>query len=79
MFEKKHDKILGHYIDLVSVKITEAAKERFPTEVGPLTALLSAAMESGLIDAAIVTDKDDDFRPFPTIATNQKELIKGAG
>jgi dihydroorotate dehydrogenase electron transfer subunit len=79
VFSKNQNKILGHYIDIVSAKLTDSAKEKLPMEAGPLTALLSMTMEEGLIDCSIVTDKDDKFRPFPIIATNQKELFKGVG
>ncbi|KKL94884.1 hypothetical protein LCGC14_1860190, partial [marine sediment metagenome] len=41
VFGKKQDKILGHYIDIVSVKLTDSAREKLPMEAGPLTALLS--------------------------------------
>ncbi len=79
VFGKEHERILGHYIDIKSVKVTDSAKEKLPMEAGPLTALLSIAMEEGLIDCAIVTDKDENLRPFPIIANNQKELFKGIG
>lgn len=79
VFGKKQDKILGHYIDIVSVKLTDSAKEKLPMEAGPLTALLSIAMEEGLIDCSIITDKDENFKPFPMLASNRKELFKGVG
>lgn len=79
VFGKKQNKILGHYIDIVSVKLTDSAKEKLPMEAGPLTALLSIAMEEGLIDCSIITDKDENFRPFPILGTNHKELFRGVG
>ncbi|MFX1392149.1 MAG: dihydroorotate dehydrogenase electron transfer subunit [Promethearchaeota archaeon] len=79
VFGKQHDKILGHYINIVSARLTDAAAEKNPIEAGPLTALLHVAMEAGLIDAAIITDKKENFRPFPMIAKNQNDLFKGIG
>ncbi len=79
VFGKKHDKILGHYLDIVSVKLTEKARERIPAKAGPLTGLLWLAMENGLVDSSIITDKDDNFRPSPMIAQNPQAIIKGAG
>ncbi len=79
VFGKKHDKILGHYLDIVSVKLTDKARKRIPTNAGPLTGLLWIAMENNLIDSSIITDKDDNFRPFPIIAQNSQDIIKGAG
>jgi len=79
VFGKKHDKILGHYLDIVSIKLTEKARENIPAEAGPLTALLWLAMENGLVDSSIITKKDDNFRPIPMIAQNSQEVFKGAG
>ncbi|TFF97796.1 MAG: hypothetical protein EU540_08505, partial [Promethearchaeota archaeon] len=79
VFGKEHDKILGHYIKIVSVKLTDEAAAKIPIQAGPLTALLNIAMEAGLIDASIITDKDENFRPFPIIAENQNDLFNGIG
>lgn len=79
VFGKKHDKILGHYLEIVSVKLTDKAREIIPAKAGPLTGLLWFAMENGLVDSSIITDKDDNFRPFPMIAQNSQDIIKGAG
>lgn len=79
IFGKRHDKILGHYKKIVSIKLTDITRKRFPPEAGPITALLSISMEEGLIDAAIVTDKDELYRPFPMIAESQEDLYKAAG
>jgi len=78
-FGKDQDKILGHYIKIVSVKLTDSAKENLPIEAGPLTGVLQTAMKEGLIDCSIVTDKDEDFVPYPILATNEEELFKGIG
>ncbi|MFW9784307.1 MAG: Coenzyme F420 hydrogenase/dehydrogenase, beta subunit C-terminal domain, partial [Candidatus Heimdallarchaeota archaeon] len=79
VFGKKQDKILGHYKDIISVRKTDIAKENLPMEAGPITTLLSTAMEAGLIDCSIITDKDENFVPHPIMATNQKDLFKGIG
>ncbi|TFG16407.1 MAG: hypothetical protein EU533_09070, partial [Promethearchaeota archaeon] len=79
VFGKEQDKILGHYIKIVSVKVSDSAREKLPMEAGPITALLWGAMEEGIIDASIVTGKDENFKPFPMIAENQQELFKSIG
>ncbi|MHA2180120.1 MAG: dihydroorotate dehydrogenase electron transfer subunit [Promethearchaeota archaeon] len=79
VFGEEHDKILGHYLDIVTVQLTDKAKEKVPIEAGPITTLLSTAMEAGLIDCSIITDKDENFTPFPIIAENQKQIFKGVG
>ena len=79
IFGKEHDRILGHYLKITSVKVTDSAREKLPSDAGPITALLWAAMEEGLIDASIVTGKDNNFKPLPMIAENQQDLFKGIG
>ena len=79
VFEKKHDKILGHYIDILSVKLTDKATEKIPLGAGPLTGLLWVAMENKLIDAALITDKDENYNPIPKIAHSTNELFNGIG
>jgi dihydroorotate dehydrogenase electron transfer subunit len=79
VFGKKHEKILGHYLDIASIKLTDKARETIPDKAGPLSGLLWLAMENGLIDSSIITDKDDDFRPVPMIAQNFQDIFKGAG
>ena len=79
VFGKKHDKILGHYYKILSVRLTEKAKKEIPMEGGPLTGFLLAALKNNLIDSAIVTAKDELYRPVPFIAENAKEIIKSIG
>lgn len=78
-FGKKHDKILGHYIKIVSARLTDLGKSMTSREAGPITGLLSAAMEEGKIDAAIVNGKDEKFRPEPMIASIKEDLIGSVG
>lgn len=79
VFGKSHNKILGHYIEIFSVKLTDTARGVIPDHAGPLTGFLWVAMKNGLIDASIITDKDERFKPFPMIAKNEQEIFKGAG
>ena len=48
---------------------------------GLLTALLLFALESGLVDGAIVsgTSKETPLRPVPRLATTPKEILESAG
>ncbi len=79
VFEKKHDKLLGHYLEIASIKLTDKARESVPENAGPLSGLLWLAMENGLIDCSIITDKDENFKPVPIIAQNSQDIFKGAG
>lgn len=79
VFGKEQDKILGHYIDIVSVKLKDSAKASIDEKAGPITGLLNVAMRNGLIDAAIVTGKDENFLPHPLIAEISEDLIESIG
>jgi len=79
VFGKKHDRILGHYLDIISIKLTDKARESVPDKAGPISGLLWLAMENGLVDSSIITDKDENFRPFPMVAQNSQDIFKGAG
>ena len=79
VFGKKDNKILGHYLEIISVKLTEKARESIPAKAGPLSGLLCFAMENGLVDSSIITNKDDKFRPVPMIAQNSQDIFKGVG
>ena len=79
VFGKEHDKILGHYLKIVSIKLTDKARETIPSKAGPLSGLLWMAMENGLIDTSIITDKDDNFRSIPMITQNSQHIFKGTG
>jgi len=79
VFGKKQDKILGHYIKIVSVRLTNSAQDNLDERAGPITGLLDLAMRNGLIDAAIVTGKDDNFVPHPLIAEIPEDLNESIG
>ena len=79
VFGKEQDSILGHYINIMAVRLTDTAKQKLPSEAGPITALLYTAMGEGKIDCAILTDKDENFIPHPIMATNQKQIFSSVG
>jgi coenzyme F420-reducing hydrogenase beta subunit len=79
VFGIEQEKILGHYMKVVSVKPSDTAKQNIHSKAGPITILLWVAMEEKLIDSAIITDKDENFRPFPFIAESQQDLFKSLG
>ncbi|MFX1499565.1 MAG: dihydroorotate dehydrogenase electron transfer subunit [Promethearchaeota archaeon] len=79
VFGKKNNRILGHYLEITSVQIDEKVVGNFPSDIGPLTAILWTAMQDGKIDAAIISEKDEFYQPSPVIAKNQQELFNGIG
>lgn len=79
-FGIKNHKILGHFIDITSVRLTEKGKQKINSnEAGPITGLLQSAWEDKLIDSAIVNKKDEKFRPLPYIAETPEDLKDSIG
>ena len=46
---------------------------------GVVTALLAYALDSKVIDAAVVAGRNSIWRPTPTVATKYEDLVKNAG
>jgi coenzyme F420 hydrogenase subunit beta len=46
---------------------------------GVVTALLAYALDTGLIDAAVVAGRDSKWRAQPEVATRYEDLVKNAG
>lgn len=46
---------------------------------GVATALLVHALESGMIDCAVVTSRDEEWRPTARVATTPEEIVSAAG
>jgi len=46
---------------------------------GVVTALLAYALDNDLIDAAVVTGRDDKWHSTPVVATKYEDLVKNAG
>ncbi len=46
---------------------------------GAVTALMVHALEKGIVDCAIVTDRDDMWRTIPRVATMAQDVISAAG
>jgi coenzyme F420 hydrogenase subunit beta len=76
---ERSDEPLGIYKKAVSAKASNADITEVAQDGGVVTALLAQALESGLIDCAVCTGRDDDWRPVPRIATSVQEIIDCAG
>jgi len=71
------DEALGIYKKAVSAK-AKAATARVQ-DGGVATALLVQALQSGMIDCAIVTDRDEEWRTVARVATTAEEIKAAAG
>jgi len=79
VYGKNQHNILGHYINIISARLTESSKNIIPEPGGPTTAMLYAAMDNGLIDCVISTGKNEKFNPFPFLVKDKQELFNGVG
>ena len=71
------DEALGIYKKAVSAQAL--SREGKAQDGGVATALLVQALESGIIDCAIVTDRDEEWRTVSRVATTAEEIRGAAG
>jgi coenzyme F420 hydrogenase subunit beta len=74
---RKADEALGIYRKAVSAKAQPAAAR--VQDGGVATALLVQALQSGMIDCAVVTDRDEEWRTVARVATTADEIRSAAG
>lgn len=74
---RKADEALGIYKKAVSAQARP--REGKAQDGGVATALLVQALESGLIDCAIITDRDEEWRTVSRVATTAEEIKAAAG
>jgi coenzyme F420 hydrogenase subunit beta len=79
--ERKPEEEFGIYRRLAVAQATDERITKVKQDGGVATALLSYAMESKLIDSALVAGKDPakPFYPVPKLATTFQELLDAAG
>ena len=70
---------LGYYQKLVAAKSTDETVLRKAQNGGVVSSLLIHALNSGLIDGVLLTDKDDRWFPKPVIARTPDEILSCVG
>ncbi len=73
------DPILGAFREIKAVKAAESETRERGQDGGAVSAILAAILERGKIDAAIVVERDEIWRPRPRIVTSNEELFKSQG
>jgi coenzyme F420 hydrogenase subunit beta len=71
------DETLGIYKKAVSAQANPIQTKA--QDGGAVTAILVHALKSGIIDCAVVTDKDAQWRTIPKVATTVEEIVASAG
>ncbi len=69
----------GPYRSIRSARTTDTETASVATDGGVVTSLLVRALESGIIDGALVSRRTGPFSRQPAVATTRKELIEAAG
>ncbi|MFX1385320.1 MAG: Coenzyme F420 hydrogenase/dehydrogenase, beta subunit C-terminal domain [Promethearchaeota archaeon] len=73
-----HDNV-GHIKKILAAKSTNSAIKEIRQNGGIVTAILSYLFEKHKIDAAIVSEFNDNFEPIPKIIFDKEDLFKSAG
>ncbi|TET29914.1 MAG: hypothetical protein E3J70_05865 [Candidatus Heimdallarchaeota archaeon] len=86
MFEKElfHENVtksysLGSYQKLVAAKSNNKDLLQVAQNGGVVSSLLIHALDTGLIDGVLLTDRDDMWRPKPVIARTADEILSCTG
>jgi coenzyme F420 hydrogenase subunit beta len=70
---------LGYYQKAIAAKSNDENVLTFAQNGGIVSTLLIHALETGLIDGVLLTDKDNHWYPKPTIARTSDEILSCAG
>jgi len=70
---------LGYYQKIVAAKSNNEIVLRSAQNGGVVSSLLIHALDSGLIDGVLLTDKDDKWFPKPVIARTPDEILSCVG
>ncbi len=79
--QRKPEEDYGIYRQVVVAKSADEGILKVAQDGGIVTTLLASALESGLIDSAIVSgmDSNNPWKSVPLIAKTREEIIAGAG
>jgi coenzyme F420 hydrogenase subunit beta len=70
---------LGNIIDIFAAKTTDVKLQEFGQDGGVVSTILTYLFDTNNIDAAIVSEYDENFKPIPKIIYSKDELAKSAG
>jgi len=70
---------LGYYQKIVAAKSNDETVLRSAQNGGVVSSLLIHALDTGLIDGVLLTDKDDNWFPKPVIARTPDEILSCVG
>jgi len=75
----RSDLAMGSNMAIVKAKTTDSEIKSAAQYGGTTSALIAYALETGKIEAAVLTRSSDNINPKPAIARNRKEVLECAG
>ncbi len=76
---RQSDEPIGIMRECYSGRAAAANTQAHGQDGGVVTALLAYALDSKVIDAAVVAGRDSVWHPKPAVATNYEQLVNNAG
>ncbi len=70
---------MGYVEDVIAAKTTDEKIKEVGQDGGLVTTLLMYLFETNKIDAAIVSEYDENLKPLPKIIYNKEDLLKSSG
>jgi coenzyme F420 hydrogenase subunit beta len=70
---------LGNIIDIFAAKTTNEQIQKVGQDGGIVSTILTYLFDTNNIDAAVVSEYDENFKPIPKIIYRKDELVKSAG
>ncbi|MBD3215894.1 MAG: hypothetical protein GF311_25005 [Candidatus Lokiarchaeota archaeon] len=70
---------LGHIADILAAKTTKETIEKVGQDGGIVTTILYYLFEKNLIDAAVVSEHDEELHTIPKLIFDKEDLLKSAG
>lgn len=71
--------LLGYYQKITGAKSTDDEVLKVSQNGGVVSTLLIHALNRGLVDGVLLTDKDENWLPKPIIARTKEEILTAAG
>lgn len=75
----REDRALGYYKKIVAARATNKDVANRGQDGGAVTALLTFALEEGLIDGAVVARRDENWVPEAFLAKTKEEILDSVG
>ncbi|ADB58635.1 Coenzyme F420 hydrogenase/dehydrogenase, beta subunit C-terminal domain [Archaeoglobus profundus] len=77
--EKRKDDAIGYYREILAGRATDENIRSKAQDGGAVTAILTYLLESGAIDSAVVTGRDESWNPKPIVAISKEDLLASTG